>query len=754
MLDNLPSNIHLVIATRADPPVRLARLRAKDQLNEITEKDLRFTLQEAEIFFEAVMGLTLTGEQIAELEARTEGWITGLQLVGLSLKDREHPGELIETLAGTHRYILDYLVEEVFSDLPSRLQTFLMRVSILERLSPGLCDAVVGEPDAPSQSRKILEFMDTSNLFVVPLDSQRRWYRFHPLFADFLRDRLATQYVDELPDLHRRAAAWYADNDLLSEAVQHSLAARDDDHAADLIQAQTKELLRRGEISTLLHWIELLPEEAISARPQLGLARAWAMLMRDPLNFWETIDQQTGQIAESFGIAPADLLNALAESEPNSPRRAGLGEFAMLQAFIRRNTSDINETIELFKAALEYLPESELLLRSFTLDGLASTYARIGAIKLAEEAFSQAAQISLASNSMYGYVACTDWQATMQAEQGQLSRAATTYRQAIGMLSSQGQRPLPLSGHVYVGLASLLLEWNDLPEALENVEAGLRIGIQVRDIDALLTGYVIQAHLFQALNQRARRPRKPCKMPSSRPWVLRVWAVCMRRKRTRHTLLWLPEMWRRPSAGRPGAGWGRTTSLSWNNPSEEIEYLTYARLLMAEGKPTVALPILNNLLSAQVQMGRMRALIESLALQALCLRSLGRMDEAVRTLARALLFAEPEDFAHVFIQEGPLMAALLRTTGAQGHSPEYVKRLLEAFGETSAPQEAALDPLSERELEVLRLAADGLTNAEIAAELFIAPSTVKTHINRIYSKLGVSTRTQAVAHARQLQILP
>ncbi len=753
LLYNLPPNIHLVISTRADPPLRLARLRAKDQLNEIKEKDLRFTLQEAEAFFDRVMGLKLTDEQVAELEARTEGWVTGLQLVGLSLKDREHPGELIKTLAGTHRYILDYLVEEVFSDLPPTLQTFLLRVSILERLSPGLCDAVAGEPDVSLQSKKILEFMDASNLFIVPLDSQRQWYRFHPLFADFLRDRLATQYMDELPDLHRRAAAWYADHNLLSEAVQHSLAASDKDHAADLIQTQAKELLGRGEISTVLRWIELLPEETISARPQLGLARVWGMLMRDQLTLRDTIGQHIDQIAKGFGIAPDDLLVALAESEPDSPRRSGLGEFAVLQAFSRRDTWDVSETIKFFKAALEYLPESEQLLRGFTLAGLASTYARIGAIKLAEEAFAQGAQISLAGNSIYGYVACTDWQATMQAEQGQLTRAAITYRRAIETLTSQGQRPLPLSGHVFVSLASVLLEWNDLEGALENVQVGLRIGVQVRDIDALLTGYVIQARALQALNKREEAQKA---MQNAEQQALDTKSMgCVHEAQAQKAHLALDagdveevQHW----AARRGLGQGQLSKLE--HPLEENEYLTYARLLMAGGGSTEALSILSNLFSAQEQMGRIRALIETLALQALCLRSLGRTDEAVRTLARALLFAEPEGFIRVFIQEGPPMAALLRTAGAQGHSPEYVKHLLEFFGEPSSLQEAVLEPLSERELEVLRLAADGLTNAEIAAKLVIAHSTVKTHINRIYSKLGVSSRTQAVARARQLQILP
>lgn len=752
LLVNLPANTHLVISTRADPPLRLARLRAKDQLNEITERDLRFTLAEAKIFFEAVMGLRLTNDQIAKLETRIEGWITGLQLVGLSLKDREHPDELIETLAGTHRFILDYLVEEVYSDLPPLLQNFLLRISILERLSPGLCDRVAFESGEAQQSKKILEFMDASNLFVVPLDSQRQWYRFHPLFTDFLRDRLKTQHTHELPDLHRRAAAWHAEHNLLAEAVEHSFAAGDSDDAADLIQTQAKELLGRGEISTLLRWIEALPEEAISARPRLGLARAWGRLMRDPLNFWGTIEQCIGQIAAGFGIAPGDLLSALAESEPDSPRRSGLSEFAMLKAFAQRDAQDVNEAIKYFNAALEYLPESENLLRGFTLAGLASTYARIGAIKPAEETFAQAAQRSLDVNSVYGYVACTDWQATMQAEQGQLVRAAATYRQAIQMLSNQGQRLLPLSGHVYAGLAGVLLEWNDLEGALENVQAGLQIGVQVKDIDALLTGYVIQARTLQALNKR-QAAQEAIQYAEQQAIETRN-PGCLFDAQAHKALLDLTagdvEAARRWAAAR-GLGQGELSELE--HPLQESEYLTYTRLLLAQGNFSEAVPILNDLYEAQEKMGRMRALIETMSLQALCHRALGRMDQAVHILARALLLAEPEKFVRVFIDQGPPMAALLRTASTQGHSPEYVRHLLEAFGENPAQPEAVLDPLSERELEVLQLVAQGLTNVEIAAELVIAHSTVKSHINRIYSKLGVGTRTQAVARARQLQIL-
>jgi LuxR family maltose regulon positive regulatory protein len=340
----------------------------------------------------------------------------------------------------------------------------------------------------------------------------------------------------------------------------------------------------------------------------------------------------------------------------------------------------------------------------------------------------------------------------MQAEQGQLRSAASAYRRAIGTLSSQGEHPLPLSGHVYIGLASVLFEWNDLEGALENIQVGLQVGNQVKDIDALLNGYPLRARLLRALGKEdeAREAMQAGARVAEETQSL----GCVQEARAWQALF-------RLAAGdvQEAQRWAAERGLESGchvdpeQPLHEVEQYTYIRLLMATGKTLEALPVLETMIKLQERSGRGRTLIESLALQALCLRIVGRTDDAQHALAQALLLGEPESFKRVFIREGPPMAALLRSVGALGRSPEYIRQLLAAFGEASSAQETVLDPLSERELEVLQLVSEGLTNAEIAARLVIAQSTVKTHINRIYNKLGANSRTHAVARARQLQII-
>ncbi len=747
LLNHLPHNLHLIISSRAVPPLPLARLRARDQLNEIQVDDLRFTLDEVSTFLDDVMRLKLAPEDVAALENRTEGWIAGVQLAALSLQGRDDPGEFIASLTGADRYILDYLTEEVLYRQPESIQSFLLRTSILERMTGPLCEVVTGRGDA----QIVLERLEADNLFIVPLDNERRWYRHHQLFRDFLRDRLAALEPETVTSLHRRAAEWCATEGLIIEAVGHALAAQEFDHAAALIQSAARGLFVRGEISTILQWIDRLPEELVRARPRLSLLHAWALFVGARLELWHLVPERVQDAALRLGVGRGGVLEALAQSKADSEERIALCELAIIQAFLAREGGDLESVVHLFQAAHAYVPAHDLFLRMLSIAGLGSTLMRQGEARQTEQIFGEAKEISRELSSDYGVVISAAMQALTQAWQGQLNRALDTYRQTIDFLGDRPGRLVPFSGQIFVGLANILRERNDLQGALRYGSEGISLGEKVGDHDALREGHVTLARVRHALGDRegqrealraaetqARRMNIPGCIHDVAAWGARM---ALTSGDVEAATQW--------AARRGLTGSGEPTA---EDPLSEPEILTYARVLIAQNKAHEALATLKEPLTKAERDGRSYSVIEILALQALSYQALGQRDAAVRALARALLLGEPEGFVRIFVDEGAVMAALLRTAGAQGHSPGYVQRLLTAFGAT-APSAALQEPLSERELEVLGLMAEGLTNAEIAAELVIAVSTVKTHINRIYGKLDVRNRTQAVARARDLHLL-
>lgn len=764
LLEHLPQNVHFIIASRADPNLPLAKLRARDQLLEITELDLRFTYDEVATFIRDVMGLALSAIDIETLEARTEGWIAGLQLAALSIEGRQDPTAFITSLRGTHRYILDYLAEEVFNELPRVLQIFLLWISPLTRFNTDLCDEVVGDLfqqdwdlgfspwDAISKidSKVILEFLDDSHLFVFPLDHERQWYRFHPLFSDFLQDRLNDRYLDEVPELHRRAAKWFSENGFIAEAIDNALSAGDIHRAAELITGQVKPLLAQGETSMLIRWIEALPSEVLLSRPELDLGLAFSRMLSDPIAFERISHEHVDRLKGSLG-GEEKVLKELRENDAGSEELITNSEYILLTAFLARNEGDHDRTIDLFKAAVTFLGEDDYFTRAFALSGLASTYARAGMLDLAESAFARAAENGLQSGSAYAFIAPKDWEATVQAVQGYLNQAIATYRMAIDHISDKGIEGLPLTGHAFVGLAEIFLEKNELDMALDHVEEGIRRGVQVNDIDALREGYLIKSRILVAMGDESgyrEAMRKGLDIARIIPSLL-----CLEEGQAWEAI---HQIARGEIAS--AAGWasnrGLTTPIDLDTveTTQEIERRAFARLLVAQRKIPEAEAVLESLLSWTEENGLVRSTIEILVLLSLVLHAAGKREQALRTLARALMMAEPEGYIRTFINEGPIMATLLRSAAAQGHSPEYVNRLLNAFGEELSPA-TPLEPLTERELDVLRLIASGLTNAEIAEELVIAQSTVKTHINRIYSKLGVTQRTQAVVRARELRLI-
>jgi LuxR family maltose regulon positive regulatory protein len=774
LLDHLPPRMHLVIASRTDPPLPLARLRARGQLAEFHAADLRFTADETAAFLNQVMGLSLSAKEIATLETRTEGWVAGLQLVALSMQGRDDVAGFIHAFTGSHRYVLDYLAEEVLARQPQNIQAFLLHTSILNRLSAPLCDAVVGIGDSPGQpigkptsretggfktcgfvdsSEQILEHLERNNLFIVPMDDERRWYRYHRLFADFLRARLERDSGASLPErgsivlLHRRAAEWYERNGLQTEAVGHALAARDFEWAARLIEQVAWQTLMRGEVNTLLNWLGVLPEEIICARPNLCIIHAWALfLTAQPM---EAIETRLRDAAASEG-------EGAARAEQDLDRFQGLS--AVLRVLLTLFQGDASHTAELSHQTLERLPKENKFLHSLLVLNQSISLAWSGNFPAAGQAYAKAARLGLETGSTLLTLFATCQLAELQMIQGRLCQAMRTYRQARQLASGPDGRPLPLAGVVLIGMGELLREWNDLDAATRHLTEGIELCQQWGEILAF-DGYISLARvrwaqgdadsaldLFQKVAQLARRFDVT---------EMDDWLVAAQQAR-----LWIAQgnleaanQWAAEQRRHVG---GQTEDTSYSFFVHEWEQFTLARLFIVQDKAQEALALLAPLLLAAESARRMGNVIENLVIQAMAHQAQSDTSQALTALARALALAEPEGYVRIFVDEGTPMAELLRSAAVRGIAPGYVGKLLAAFDAPHfliSPSLPLSEPLSERELEVLRLIAAGLSNREIARQLVIELSTVKWHINNLYGKLNVHSRTQAVARARELSLL-
>jgi LuxR family transcriptional regulator, maltose regulon positive regulatory protein len=758
LLEHLPPQAHLVVASRADPPLPLARLRGRGQLAELRADDLRFTAEEAAELLRASVGAELPEAAVAALADRTEGWVAGLQLAALSLRGHPDTDAFVEGFSGRHRYVLDYLAEEVLERQPEPVRGFVLESSVLERLSGPLCAAVTGRGD----SQALLEQVERANLFLLPLDEVRGWWRFHQLFADLLRARLQQQQPGRVAELHRAAAAWCEAHGLVDDAIGHALAAGDTTWAARLIERHFDALLRRNEDATLQRWLQGLPAEVVRSRPRLCLAQAlWALIggrleAVEPL--LDDAEQALAAAAEepyepSVGRATSLVANAPAAI---AAQRAGLARFQ----------GDADRATAFGQQALTHLTDADRALRALVDWYLAVAEWLRGRLPEAEHALAALVAEQRAAGERYFALRCYDL-GQVQRARGRLAAALDTYRQVLDAASDAG-RPLPPAGMAHTGMAWALYERGELDSALRHATDGVALCRQLAYPLPLLAGLAILAwirHLqgdragaLDAMEEAERVELSPAVVGLLNPVPTLRARLALAHGQVAEAARWVQDR-------------GLSVDDEPTYPRER-EYLVLARVLLAQHAPDRALELLERLHALAVTQGRVGSVIEIQALGALARHAAGDEPGALAALAEALTLAAPEGYLRVFVDEGSPMAALVgRLAAAQrpgrdagGVPPAYLARLADAFardgaaidrqrGRVAATPPGLVAPLTARELEVLQLLAAGRSNQAIAEELVITLDTVKRHVTHILDKLGVANRIQAVTRARELGLL-
>jgi LuxR family maltose regulon positive regulatory protein len=752
MLDHLPPQMHLMMTSRVDPPLPLSRLRSRDQLTELRARDLRFTLDEVTTFFNQVMGLALSTADVAALEARTEGWIAGLQLAALSMQGRNDLPNFVAAFTGSHRFILDYLTDEVLERRPKGTRNFLLQTSILGRLCGPLCNAVTGGSD----SQATLERLEQANLFLIPLDDDRHWYRYHHLFAEMLQARLRQSEPELLPDLHRRASDWYAAHDSVAEAIQHALAASDVVRAAGLIERERWILLGRGEINTVRTWLDELPAEIVRARPRLSLAYAWIFSLLEQAEAIEPHLQDTER-----ALAATEISEQPAEVD------ALQGEIATLRIETALNRSDMPGAIELCRYALKLLPEDNALVRGIATIYLGYAQRYNGQMAEAERAYVEASRLGVQADNLLLASHALANLSILQVVMGRLGAAAETSQRILQLTAERQRQDWPVAGLAYQGLGKVYYERNDLEAAEHHSRLGIEFGRRGSLIGLELNSRSTLAFTLQAQHD-----------PDGADEMLRQIATMNERHHhlVHKAVAAASEARLRLRQGRTeqAGRWAETCGLRPDDSAWpyrlEVGYLTLARVFIAQGQAGAVLDLLHRLQQAAEADKRTGSLIEILILCALARQAQGDANGALTALEQALALAEPEGYIRIFVDEGAPMAALLRKALSHGVRPGYVDKLLITFeaeepGSKEAEQRQGapviprpptpllLEPLTERELELLRLVAAGRSNQEIAQELFLAVGTVKKHLNNIFGKLNVGSRTQAIVRARELELL-
>ncbi len=755
LLDRLPPQLHLVIVSRSEPPLPLARLRGRRQLLELRTAELCFTLDETAAFLRHSMNLALSPDDILVLEARTEGWIVGLQLVGLSIQGCGDPSSVVATLTGSHRYILDYLAEEVLLRQSEEVQIFLLRTSLLDRLSASLCDMVTGQDNG----QHMLEQLERANLFLVPLDDERGWYRYHHLFAEFLSTRLRQTQAHLLPALHHQASVWYEQHGFIPNAIDHAFAANEYERAAHLVASIAEATMwQQHESTTLLRWLDQFPTELVRSHAKLCFAYALIWLTNG-----------------SFTKVEAYLHDAEAVLTTQKGEDVALhGKLLALHAFIAVRTGDAAHVIELSLRALERLPQHEALWRGFVEQCLAAAYFSRGDVESAQCIYSKLITASRASGEIVVTLSALSTLAEMQMMYSHLRQAAANCQEALDLAMHAEVLTHLDSGYAELRLGSIYYEWNDLQGAREHLRAAVACGQQTGNMELLIHStlrlmYVVHAQgdsdTLRNLSQQMKHLLHTVNRPEAATQVSAYQA----------------QLWLMQGNIEEAARWVEEAKLVLYTEKADSPlgpvitpfiYLAWAQVLLTQDQVSEALGVLTKARHMIASYPYKHILIKLLALQAVALFAQGEIGQAATALLSALSSAEQGGYIRTFIDLGTSMATLLshllnEQRCATAISRDYIHVLLSAqqqaqgvmrFPWEAKSKEQSTFPnsqvvLSEREREVVRLMAAGLSDKEIAQRLVLAESTIKSHAKRIYARLNVKNRLQAVECARVLNLL-
>ncbi len=727
ILDHAPIHLHLVILTRADPPLQLARLRARNLMYEIRSSDLRFTYSEAEMFLKKIMGLELSEEDVKVLERCTEGWAAGLQLAALSIRAQRSVEGFITALDGSDRFIVDYLAEEVLARQTDTVREFLLKTSILDRMTASLCEAITGLHNC----QEMLEKLDRDNLFVIPLDNERQWYRYHSLFSTVLRAYLGRLHPKSIPNLQQRVSEWFADHGFVEEAIHYALAASDFSRAADMIEGIAWTWLNQGKVFNLLKWTALLPDEQVVTRPNLGIVYVWALFISGKED---------------------QMVPRLQQIEGSLSKQEG-GEVTLLRAIGARWRGHVKESLLLTKQAINQLPENQSLLIGQAWFNLGMLYRGINVVK-AQQAFGRSYATNEYRKDIQGALKALFHQGTMFIFQGSLNRASVVFKHAVEL-----SKELPYcngAGFARFGMAELNFEWNDLATAAGLLDEVNKLA-QDGEMDELHFDTVLELARIHRIREKWLEAQAMLDLGER----LVNQAVQSAQMRV-HSFLTIPVMHEQVCLWIRQGKKDLITSISEAWPVVEsvplhyrlTQLTTQARIHIYRQEFSPALAVLDVALHLANEAKMAGLSIRVLRSIAYFLTS--EIEHALSEIREVLALAEPEGYIRVFLDEGEPMENLLRHAASKGIHPAYIRKILSSAApatEGIKPTQPLIEPLSERELEILRKVAAGKSNQQVAEDLFLAVGTVKRHLSNIFGKLNVQSRTECIARSRELNLL-